>query len=118
MQPAQFRIGALARKVGVERFVIRFWEKEFRLRSTRSRGGQRFYSLKDLQMFSKIKDLLYEQKYTIEGAKRVLKQPKKQDMMLGSYKTTMTSQPNEVEQLRVKLQQMRKELSQLRSRLK
>lgn len=117
MQPAQFRIGALAKKVGVERFVIRFWEKEFGLKSTRSRGGQRFYTSKDLDTFNRIKTLLYDQKYTIEGAKRVLKQPKKYDV-IGSYKTTMNNNnKEEVVQLKAKLRELRQQLSELRARL-
>ena len=116
MQPAQFRIGVLAKKVGVERFVIRFWEKEFHLRATRSQGGQRFYTLKDLNIFMRIKTLLYEQKYTIEGAKRVLKQPKKYSIV-GSYKTTMEAHAEEMTQMRTKLRQLRQQLSQLKARL-
>ena len=42
MERRKFRIGELAHKVGVEQFVIRFWEKEFDIKSKRSNGGQRF----------------------------------------------------------------------------
>lgn len=71
----QFRIGALAQKLGVERFVIRFWEKEFNITSERSHGGQRFYTKKDFEKFKKIKELLYEKGFTIAGAKKIFKQP-------------------------------------------
>lgn len=47
MRKKQFRIGELATKLGVERFVIRFWEKEFNINSYRSQGGQRFYDERD-----------------------------------------------------------------------
>jgi len=73
MEKKKFRIGELADKVGVERFVIRFWEKEFDLSSSRSTGGQRFYTEYDLQVFTKIKTLLYEEGFTISGAKKKLK---------------------------------------------
>ena len=49
MQKRQFRIGQLAENLGVERFVVRFWEKEFKLACDRSDGGQRFYSEQDLE---------------------------------------------------------------------
>ncbi|MBD3231572.1 MerR family transcriptional regulator [Candidatus Dependentiae bacterium] len=72
MNRKKFRIGDLSEKLQVKKFVIRFWEKEFELKSDRSEGGQRFYTQKDLQIFSAIKELLYEKKYTIPGAKKEL----------------------------------------------
>lgn len=76
MQKKMFRIGDLAKKLNIETSVIRFWEKEFELESQRSGGQQRFYSEKDLMMFTRIKDLLYHKKYTIAGAKEELKNKK------------------------------------------
>jgi DNA-binding transcriptional MerR regulator len=72
MEKKKFRIGELAQKVGVERFVIRFWEKEFGLESERTTGGQRFYSNEDLSQFAQIKELLYKKGFTINGAKKQL----------------------------------------------
>ena len=73
MERRKFRIGELSQKIGVEQFVIRFWEKEFDIESKRSNGGQRFYDEKDYSRFKKIKELLYEKKFTIAGAKEELK---------------------------------------------
>ena len=73
----QFRIGELAKEVGVERFVIRFWEKEFKIKANRTDGGQRVYSETDLTTFKAIKDLLYNQGFTIEGALHQLQGPSK-----------------------------------------
>lgn len=73
MQKRKFRIGELAKLLNVERFVIRFWEKEFILRPTRSQGGQRFYEERDLERFKQIKELLYEKGFTIAGARKQLK---------------------------------------------
>ncbi|MBN1549067.1 MerR family transcriptional regulator [Candidatus Babeliales bacterium] len=87
MQKRQFRIGELAEYLGVERFVIRFWEKEFNLRPTRSEGGQRFYEERDLERMQKIKQLLYEEGFTIAGAKKALKS-KKDKPIVASQKTT------------------------------
>ncbi len=72
----KFRIGELATKLEVERFVIRFWEKEFSIKGFRSEGGQRFYDDKDLKKFELIKDLLYTKGFTISGAKKYLKEHK------------------------------------------
>ena len=72
MNKKMFRIGELSKKLKVKKFVIRFWEKEFDLKSDRSQGGQRFYSVEDLKTFSIIKNLLYNQKFTIPGAKKQL----------------------------------------------
>ena len=68
----QFRIGDLAQELKVKKFVVRFWEKEFDLKSDRSQGGQRFYTDEDLQTFMLIKDLLYNKGFTIAGAKKQL----------------------------------------------
>lgn len=114
MQRAQFRIGELANKVGVERFVIRFWEKEFSLKSYRSYGGQRFYTHKDVETFSKIKQLLYDQQYTIEGAKKVLKTTPR---FVGSRRTELEGDPRTVAELQSKLKELRSQLTKLRRTL-
>lgn len=72
MSQKQFRIGDLAKELKVKKFVVRFWEKEFGLKSDRSQGGQRFYTSQDLKTFLLIKDLLYRQGFTIAGAKKQL----------------------------------------------
>ena len=77
MTKKQFRIGELAKRLQVKRFVIRFWEKEFELSACRSSGKQRFYSEEDYATFSAIKQLLYNEKFTISGAKKQLKTEKK-----------------------------------------
>ncbi len=87
MQKKQFRIGELAKNLGVERFVIRFWEKEFHVTGNRSEGGQRFYEAKDLEKFRSIKTLLYEQGFTIAGAKKQFK--KTDTQIFGSHRTTL-----------------------------
>ena len=72
MNKRKFRIGDLAKKLKVKKFVIRFWEKEFELKTDRSNGGQRFYTQEDFSTFTLIKDLLYNHKFTIPGAKKQL----------------------------------------------
>lgn len=77
MAKRHYRIGELAESLKVEKFVIRFWEKELGIKSFRSQGGQRFYEDKDLQKFILVKELLYNKKYTLAGAKKELENLKK-----------------------------------------
>ena len=72
MNKREYRIGDLAKLLNVEKFVIRFWEKELQIKQKRSKGGQRFYQESDFQTFLTIKNLLYNKKYTIAGAKEEL----------------------------------------------
>lgn len=68
-----FRIGEVAEIAGVEPYVLRFWESEFaRLRPSKTRTSQRVYSRRDVSLVLRIRDLLYEEGYTIQGARRQL----------------------------------------------
>lgn len=116
MQQENIRIGQLAKDVGVERFVIRFWEKEFGIESIRSSGGQRFYSHKDIDFFKKIKHLLYDQKYTIEGAKHALKQADGSNY-IASCKTSIEPEPATMHALLEQLKNLRDQLAKLRENL-
>ncbi|MBI2352661.1 MerR family transcriptional regulator [Candidatus Dependentiae bacterium] len=77
MSKREYRIGDLAKHLNIEKFVIRFWEKELQIKPKRSKGGQRFYQESDFQTFLLVKDLLYHKKYTIAGAKNELSRIKK-----------------------------------------
>ena len=69
-----FKIGEVADIVGVEQHVLRYWEDEFNvLKPGKNRAGQRVYQKKDVEMVLDIKRLLYDEKYTIAGAKNKLK---------------------------------------------
>jgi DNA-binding transcriptional MerR regulator len=91
MEKRKFRIGELSSILGLEQFVVRFWEKEFAIKSTRSAGGQRFYDEDDLKRFQIIKSLLYEQGFTIAGARKQLKARGVQPlgMIIASQKTSL-----------------------------
>ena len=72
-----FRIGEVSRIIGVEPYVLRYWESEFpQIRPVRADTNQRTYQKKDLELILEIKRLLYEEKLTIEGARQRLKQKK------------------------------------------
>lgn len=89
MQKRKFRIGELAQLLNVERFVIRFWEKEFMMKANRSDGGQRFYDEKDYEKFKQIKELLYDRGFTIAGARKQLKVRAPYTTVIASQKTTL-----------------------------
>jgi DNA-binding transcriptional MerR regulator len=68
-----FRIGEVAELTGIKPYVIRFWESEFPgLGPKKASTGHRLYRRKDVELVLHIKQLLYEQRFTIEGARRLL----------------------------------------------
>lgn len=68
-----FRIGEVSQLVGVEAYVLRYWESEFPgLSPRKSSSGQRMFRRKDVELLLRIKHLLYGQKFTIEGARKAL----------------------------------------------
>jgi DNA-binding transcriptional MerR regulator len=70
-----FRIGEVARLLDVPSHVLRYWETEFRaVRPSKSASGQRVYSRRDVERLQLIKRLLRDERYTIEGARRALKE--------------------------------------------
>ena len=70
-----FRIGEISKILGVEPYVIRYWETEFRtVRPIRTKSEQRLYRRKDLEALALIKKLLYEDRFTIAGAKKKLQE--------------------------------------------
>jgi DNA-binding transcriptional MerR regulator len=73
-EKAQFRIGEVARLARVEAHVLRYWETEFKqLRPTKNRAGHRLYSRGDVALILAIRDLLYDEGFTIAGARRRLR---------------------------------------------
>lgn len=64
-----YRIGEVARSLGVATHTVRFWEDQFGIRSSRNRGGQRVFSQAQLDRFIEIKHLLYVRMFTIAGAR-------------------------------------------------
>jgi DNA-binding transcriptional MerR regulator len=68
-----FRIGDVSHIAGVPTYVLRFWETEFKkIRPKRTPSGQRLYRRKDVELILKIRHLLYDKKFTIQGAKQHL----------------------------------------------
>ena len=69
-----FKIGEAAKLVDIKPYIIRYWESEFRyLRPAKTKSRQRLFRRKDIELLMVIKTLLYEQKFTIDGARQQLK---------------------------------------------
>jgi DNA-binding transcriptional MerR regulator len=100
-----YSISEVENITGIKQYVLRFWEKEFSLlRPKKSKAGNRLYQQKDIELVSQIKHLLYEEGYTIEGAKSKLRSLRHDD--LG---------PMVVEKMRLQhlLTEIRKELTEI-----
>ena len=70
-----FRIGEVAKYVGVDSHVIRYWESEFpRIKPVVGKGRQRLFRREDVLMLRKIRQLLHVQRYTIDGARRLFEE--------------------------------------------
>ena len=68
-----YRIGEVESITGVPAYVLRYWESEFKLlRPKKNPAGQRVYRQRDLDLVKRIKTLLYDERLTLEGAKKRL----------------------------------------------
>ena len=73
-----FRIGEVSKLLGVAPYVLRFWETEFSaLTPKKSDTGHRLFRRKDVELLFRIKDLLYNKRFTIEGARQTLQRHRK-----------------------------------------
>ena len=69
-----FRIGEVSQLTGIKTYVLRYWETEFPTIAPKKTGtGHRLYRRKDVETVLEIKRLLYENRFTIEGARKALK---------------------------------------------
>ena len=77
-----YSIGEVAELTALKPYVLRYWETEFpALKPTKNRAGNRIYKDKDIKVLFHIKYLLYDQKYTIEGARNQLSSANFEDMV-------------------------------------
>ena len=69
-----YSIGEVSELTGLKAYVLRYWETEFsQLKPSKNRAGNRTYRQKDIDLIIHVKNLLYNEKYTIDGARSVLK---------------------------------------------
>ena len=83
-----FRIGEVSRSAGIKPYVLRFWESEFPALGPKKSGtGHRLYRRKEVELVLEIKRLLYEKRYTIEGARKYLESRPKPEKRPPELKT-------------------------------
>jgi DNA-binding transcriptional MerR regulator len=110
-----FRIGEVSSLLGVEPYVLRYWETEFPSLSPKKSGtGHRLYRRKDVELLLRIKHLLYEKRFTIEGARQSLhaetsRSPAKRSVRRGEQRGLFSEDP---------LPDIRKELASILELLK
>ncbi len=101
-----FRIGEVARLCRLPAYVLRFWETEFpQLKPVKSSTGQRMYRKRDVESVVRIKKLLYEDGFTIAGARVQLREDTKTERNQSALPFPMSSTTN-VAYLRNELQQI------------
>jgi len=70
-----YSIREVSEITGLKQYVLRYWETEFpELKPSKNRAGNRIYKKKDIKLIKRIKHLLYDEKYTIDGARNKLKE--------------------------------------------
>ncbi len=69
-----FRIGEVSEYTGIKPYVLRYWESEFQEIQPIRRKSQRLYDRETILLIMRIKNMLYEQNYTISGAKKKLRE--------------------------------------------
>lgn len=100
-QKMAFKIGEAAEMVGVKQYVLRYWETEFEaLRPRKSKNNQRVYSRRDVETALMIKKLLYQDRFSIEGARVALRQLKSHVKEEKGIKVMAQSQETAVMKLR------------------
>jgi DNA-binding transcriptional MerR regulator len=115
-----FRIGEVAKLAGIKPYVLRFWESEFSgLGPKKSGTGHRLYRRKDVELVLEIKRLLYEKRYTIEGARKMLDSRPKRDAAAAPKPVAVARQQGELfAGSSTFYQDLRRELSELLDLLK
>jgi DNA-binding transcriptional MerR regulator len=112
-----FRIGEVSRLAGIKPYVLRFWETEFSWLGPKKSGkGHRLYRRKDVELVLEIKRLLYEKRYTIEGARKFLEARPREaagKSSAGAGKKSKRSQGDLFNDASPVLDQIRKELSEI-----
>jgi DNA-binding transcriptional MerR regulator len=94
-----FKIGEVCELTGVQAHVLRYWESEFpMLAPQKNRAGQRTYRKRDVEMALRIKELLYEDQYTIAGAKKKLSTELRGASKLKVVTSEMTAAPPQPQQ--------------------
>ena len=106
-----FKIGEVSRILGVKPYVLRFWETEFRITPAKNQSQHRVYKRQEVETLLEIKRLLYEERFTIEGARVKLKEQLKERQK--QLKLDLAENP-----YRATLRHVRKDLVRIKAILK
>jgi DNA-binding transcriptional MerR regulator len=107
----EFKISEVCEITGVKPFVLRYWEQEFpELAPAKQPGGQRVYRRADVELVLRIKQLLYEEQFTVAGAKKRLAEEASARQAPAAPRLDKPT-PNQVEKLRQALAQVKQELA-------
>jgi DNA-binding transcriptional MerR regulator len=110
-----YSISEVSKLTDLEQYILRYWETEFdQLKPSKNRAGNRIYTSKDIKMILLIKNLLREEKYTIEGAKKILDDP--DELKNLSVKNISKNNGNgSVTTIHAEKRDMKKDLEELRN---
>ena len=106
-----FKIGEVSRILGVKPYVLRFWETEFRITPAKNPSQHRVYKRQEVETLLEIKRLLYDERFTIEGARAKLKERVKDRQK--QLKLDLAENP-----YRATLRQVKKDLARIKAILK
>jgi len=110
VKKAYYSIGEVCDLTGLKPHVLRYWETQFDiLRPTKNRAGNRVYRPKDIELVLLVKNLLYEQKYTIEGANQKLLDMRKEGELEGGQQEVLG--PEFFSAMKIELEQLAKVLT-------
>ena len=102
-----YSISEVSEITELKAYVLRYWETEFsQLKPPKNRAGNRTYRQKDIEVILKIKDLLYQKKYTIDGARNFLKE--KENVVKSANESGLDN-----EEVRVTLSKIKNELKDI-----
>lgn len=95
-----YQIGEVANMLGVRKHTLRYWESEFpKLNPRKNSSGKRSYTQHDIEVLKKIKYLLYDQNYSIEGARKKMSSP---DAVEITEEVTIFGRPHEETKLKIR----------------
>ncbi len=103
-----FKIGEVSEILGVEPYVVRFWESQFRLHPAKNSSRHRIYRRQEVETLLEIRRLLYDEKYTIEGAQKKLRERMKE------HHRQLALELKEKNPYKSLLRRLRKDLLQIR----
>jgi len=111
-----YSISEVSKITEVEQYVLRYWETEFEeLKPQKNRAGNRIYTNKDIQLILKIKSLLRDKKYTIEGAKKIVGNIDQSIDIIGSSKViTLPDLPDNIVESKKEKLTLNKDLAEVK----